>query len=94
MGETRTFAGHPVGLSIVTVAEALQAAGVYGVQALLILYMANFLFTPDQLASVGCFNAWRGLLESLFGPMSLQALATQTMGLYLGLFFLTPLLGG
>ena len=71
MGETRTFAGHPVGLTIVTVAEALQAAGVYGVQALLILYMANFLFTPDQLASVGCFNAWRGLLESLFGPMSL-----------------------
>ena len=94
MGETRTVAGPPVGLSIVTVAEALQAAGVYGVQALLILYMANFLFTPDQLASVGCFNAWRGLLESLFGPMSLQALATQTMGLYLGLFFLTPLLGG
>ena len=94
MGETRTFAGHPVGLTIVTVAEALQAAGVYGVQALLILYMANFLFTPDQLASVGGFDAWRGLLESLFGPMSLQALATQTMGLYLGLFFLTPLLGG
>ena len=94
MGETRTFVGHPVGLTIVTVAEALQAAGVYGVQALLILYMANFLFTPDQLASVGCFNAWRDLLESLFGPMSLQALATQTMGLYLGLFFLTPLLGG
>ncbi|WP_303793334.1 POT-type proton-dependent oligopeptide transporter [Sandarakinorhabdus limnophila] len=94
MGETRTFAGHPVGLTIVTVAEALQAAGVYGVQALLILYMANFLFTPDQLASVGGFDAWRGLLESLFGPMSLQALATQMMGLYLGLFFLTPLLGG
>ena len=76
------------------VKEALQAAGVYGVQALLILYMANFLFTPDQLASVGGFDAWRGLLESLFGPMSLQALATQMMGLYLGLFFLTPLLGG
>lgn len=90
----REFAGQPTGLAILTVAEALQAAGIYGVQALLILYMANFLFTPDQLASVGGFDAWRGLLESLFGPMSLQALATQTMGLYLGLFFLTPLLGG
>lgn len=94
MGEQRQIAGHPAGLTIVTIAEALQAAGIYGVQALLILYMANFLFTPDQLASVGGFGAWRGLLESLFGPMSLQALATQTMGLYLGLFFLTPLLGG
>ncbi|WP_310473786.1 MFS transporter [Sandarakinorhabdus sp.] len=90
----RDWAGHPVGLAIVTVAEAVQAAGVYGVQALLILYMANFLFTPAELASVGGFAAWRGLLEGVFGPMSLQALATQTMGLYLGLFFLTPLLGG
>jgi len=90
----RELAGHPAGLAIVTAAEAVQAAGIYGVQALLILYMANFLFTPAELASVGGFSAWRALLEGLFGPMSLQALATQTMGLYLGLFFLTPLLGG
>lgn len=94
MAQQREFAGHPTGLAIVTVAEGLQAAGVYGVQSLLILYMASFLFTPAELASVGGFDAWRRLLEGLFGPMSLQALATQTMGLYLGLFFLTPLLGG
>jgi POT family proton-dependent oligopeptide transporter len=97
MGHTnikRDFAGHPAGLSIVTVAEGLQAAGVYGVQSLLILYMANFLFTPAELASVGGFAAWRAAVEAVFGPMTLQALATQTMGLYLGLFFLTPLLGG
>ncbi len=98
MGEQRATArdrfGHPAGLAIVTVAEALQAAGIYGVQAILILYMADFLFTPAHLASVGGFAGWRALLEGLFGPMSLQALATQTMGLYLGLFFLTPLLGG
>jgi POT family proton-dependent oligopeptide transporter len=93
-GEERTIAGHPAGLTIVTVAEALQAAGIYGVQALLILYMANFLFTPEQVASVGGFDAWRSAVQALFGPMSLQALATQTMGLYLGLFFLTPLIGG
>lgn len=92
--EQSEFAGHPAGLAIVTVAEGLQAAGIYGVQALLILYMANFLFTPAELAGVGGFDAWRGLLEGLFGPMSLQALATQTMGLYLGLFFLTPMIGG
>ncbi|WP_353217728.1 MFS transporter [Sandarakinorhabdus sp.] len=94
MGKNRDFAGHPAGLAIVTVAEGLQAAGVYGVQSLLILYMANFLFTPAEVASVGGFAAWRALVEGAFGPMSLQALATQTMGLYLGLFFLTPLLGG
>ena len=90
----KDFAGHPAGLAVVTVAEGLQAAGVYGVQSLLILYMANFLFTPSEMTSVIGFAGWRNLLESLFGAMSLQALATQTMGLYLGLFFLTPLLGG
>jgi POT family proton-dependent oligopeptide transporter len=79
---------------VVTVAEALQAAGVYGVQSLLILYMANVLFTPAEVASVGGFALWRQAVEAVFGPMGLQALATQTMGLYLGLFFLTPLLGG
>lgn len=94
MADQRSIAGHPAGLSILTLAEALQAAGVYGVQSLLILYMANFLFTPAEMASVGGFAAWRSAVEGLFGPMSLQALATQTMGLYLGLFFLTPLLGG
>lgn len=94
MGDSKDFAGHPAGLAIVTVAEGLQAAGVYGVQSLLILYMANFLFTPAEVASVGGFDAWRSAVEAVFGPMRLQALATQTMGLYLGLFFLTPLLGG
>lgn len=98
MGEdrirAREWGGHPAGLAIVTVAEAVQAAGIYGVQALLILYMANALFTPAMLASVGGIEGWRALLEFLFGAMSLQALSSQTMGLYLGLFFLTPLLGG
>ncbi|WP_439546695.1 peptide MFS transporter [Sandarakinorhabdus sp.] len=91
---TRDFAGHPAGLAIVTLAEGLQAAGIYGMKALVILYMADFLFTPAELATVGGFAAWRAAVEGLFGPMSLQALATQTMGLYLGLFFLTPLIGG
>jgi proton-dependent oligopeptide transporter, POT family len=90
----REWGGHPRGLVITTVAEALLAVGVYGMQSLLVLYMANFLFTPGQLDSVGGFAAWRAGVEHVFGPLSLQALATQTMGLYLGLFFLTPLLGG
>lgn len=94
MGDRPDIAGHPPGLTIITVAEGLQAAGIYGMKALVILYMADFLFTPAELGSVGGFAAWRRAVESVFGPMSLQALATQTMGLYLGLFFLTPLIGG
>jgi POT family proton-dependent oligopeptide transporter len=98
MGEPREFAkdfaGHPRGLIIVTVAEGLLAVGVYGLQSLVVLYMANALFTPGQMGSVGGIAAWRSALEAMFGAMSNQALATQTMGLYLGAFFLTPLFGG
>lgn len=94
MGEHRDWLGHPRGLAITTAAEGLLAVGVYGLQSLLVLYMANALFTPGQIAGVGGITAWRAGLESLFGTMSNQALATQTMGLYLGAFFLTPLLGG
>lgn len=94
MGDTKQWMGHPRGLAITTAAEALLAAGIYALQSLLILYMANFLFTPGHMDTVGGIGLWRAAVEGVFGPMSNQALATQTMGLYLGLYFLTPLLGG
>lgn len=84
------FRGHPKGLVVLTLAEGWQAAGVYSVQSLLILYMSGWLFTPAHSGAVIGYRGWAGL----FGPISGQALSAQTMGLYLGLFFLTPLLGG
>ena len=37
---------------------------------------------------------WRAALETLFGPLSPQALASQTFGLYAGFVYFTPILGG
>jgi POT family proton-dependent oligopeptide transporter len=33
-------------------------------------------------------------VETFTGPLSAQALAAQTFGLYIGLVYLTPVLGG
>ena len=56
--------------------------------------MTGWLFTPDHLGGVLAFNTWRAAVEGVFGPMPLQALATQTMGLYLGMQYLVPIAGG
>ena len=56
--------------------------------------MTGWLFTPGHLGGVLAFDTWRVGVEAVFGPMPLQALATQTMGLYLGLQFLVPVAGG
>ncbi len=75
-------------------AEGWHAVGLYGVQSLLVLYMSGWLFTAGHGGSVLGLGLYRGILESLGGPLSVQAFASQTMGLYLGTQFLTPLLGG
>ncbi len=92
-GADDTF-GHPRGLTYLAIAEGWAAFGIYGIQALLVLYMAGWLFTPGHFGNVTGFAAWRSGVEAVFGPMPLQALATQTMGLYLGLQFLVPIAGG
>jgi proton-dependent oligopeptide transporter, POT family len=67
----------------------------YGMRALLVLYMVNHLFVrPDVGAEVLGFNALKRSLESAFGPMGTQALSSQVYGLYTGLVYFTPLLGG
>ena len=40
------------------------------------------------------FEAFRGALESVRGPLSPQALASQIFGLYTGFVYFTPLVGG
>lgn len=79
---------------VLTVAEGWQAVGLYGVQSLLVLYMSGWLFLGGHADSVIGLAGFRALVESVTGALSPQAFASQTMGLYLGAQFLTPLLGG
>ena len=42
------FFGHPKGLAYIVFTEAWERFSFYGMQALLILYMATYLFLPEM----------------------------------------------
>ena len=89
-----TFIGHPKGLFYLAFTEAWERFSFYGMTALVVLYMVNQLLLPPHVEHIGGFAGFRATLESLFGPLSTQALASQIFGLYSGLVYFTPLLGG
>ena len=62
--------------------------------ALLVLYMSQALFTPGHIENVVGFASFRAALESVFGPMTPLALASQIFGLYSGFVYFTPVFGG
>jgi proton-dependent oligopeptide transporter, POT family len=66
----------------------------YGMRALLVLYMVDFLLTPQRMESVYGLATLRRGLEALSGPLAPQPFASQIYGLYTGMVYLTPVLGG
>ena len=85
---------HPPGLYYLSFTEAWERFSFYGMQALLVLYMVG------QAAAAGPHRERRGhrrlpaALEGVFGPLSTQALASQIFGLYIGLVYFIPIIGG
>jgi POT family proton-dependent oligopeptide transporter len=90
----RTFFGQPRALAYLAFTEAWERFSFYGMTALLVLYMSQQLFLPGHVEHVAGFAAFRAGLESLFGPMSPVALASQIYGLYTGFVYFTPVFGG
>jgi proton-dependent oligopeptide transporter, POT family len=88
------FLGHPKGLAYLAFTEAWERFSYYGMTALLVLYMVNQLLLPGHVEHVVGFAGFRHALESVFGPLSTQALASQIFGLYAGFVYFTPVLGG
>ncbi|MGY4399070.1 POT family proton-dependent oligopeptide transporter [Sphingomonas sp. UYAg733] len=90
----RSFLGHPKGLAYLAFTEAWERFSYYGMTALVVLYMVQQLFLPGHVENVAGLPAYRAVLESVLGPLSAQGLASQTFGLYSGLVYFTPILGG
>jgi POT family proton-dependent oligopeptide transporter len=88
------FMGHPRGLFYLAFTEAWERFSYYGMTALLALYMVNQLLLPGHVEQIAGFAGFRAAVESLVGPLSTQALASQVFGLYSGFVYFTPLLGG
>jgi POT family proton-dependent oligopeptide transporter len=68
----------------------------YGMRALLVLYMVDYLIKGVQAGTshvVGFMTLQHGL-ESVFGTMDIQPLASQIYGLYTAFVYFTPFFGG
>ena len=89
-----TFLGHPKGLLYLAFTEAWERFSYYGMTALVVLFMVNQLLLPGHIEHIAGFAPFRATLESIVGPLSTQALASQIFGLYSGFVYFTPLLGG
>lgn len=90
----RAFLGHPAGLGWLSFCELWERFSYYGMQALLVLYLSNYLFLPQTIGQVAGMDALRHAIENVTGPRSPQQLASAVFGLYVGLVYLTPIFGG
>jgi POT family proton-dependent oligopeptide transporter len=86
--------GHPRGLTFLFATEMWERFSYYGMRALLVLYMVKYLFAPERMEHVIGFAAFKAALEFVSGPLDVQPLSSQVYGLYTGLVYLTPILGG
>jgi len=91
---TQTLLGHPKGLFYLAFTEAWERFSYYGMVALLVLYMVNQLLLPGHVENIVGFTTFRSVVESVAGPLTPIALASQIFGLYTGFVYFTPMLGG
>src|SRR5262245_28635923 len=87
--------GHPRGLWYLVFAEAWERFSYYGMQALLVLYLTQYLLLPENVERIAGFSAFRLFLESVYGPLATPVtLAAAITGLYSAGVYFTPLIGG
>ena len=86
--------GHPKGLTVLFTTEMWERFSYFGMSSLLVLYMVKYLLLSGQVDAVIGYHAVKGALESVFGPLEPQPLASQIFGFYTGFAYLTPILGG
>lgn len=91
-----TLFGHPAGLFVLFFTEMWERVSYYGMRSLLVLYMTDHLIHAAQTGQVNVwgFAGFQHALESVFGPMAIQPLASQIYGLYTGFVYFTPFFGG
>jgi POT family proton-dependent oligopeptide transporter len=86
--------GQPRALWVLAATELWDRISFHGMQALLVLYLVGQLLLPGHVEHIAGFAAFRAGIEAVTGPLSTQALATQIFGLYVGLVYFTPVIGG
>jgi POT family proton-dependent oligopeptide transporter len=98
---TREWLGHPRGLFYLFLTEMWERFSYYGMRALLVLYMVNYLFAdPERARRVLGYDAMYSGIEWFLkafgfpGELTTQVLSSQIYGFYTGFVYLTPFFGG
>src|SRR5689334_18083860 len=79
---TRELFGHPKGLTVLFATEMWERFSYFGMASLVVLYLTKYLLLPEHAAHVLFYGTIRRALESVFGPLGVQPLASQIFGLY------------
>ncbi len=90
----REVMGHPAGVWVMAGAEFWDRVSFHGMQAMLTLYTAGELLRPERARGVAGLAPFRQAVQSLTGPLSIEAMAVEIFGLYSAFTFLTPIAGG
>lgn len=91
----KNYFGHPSGLYVLFFTEMWERFSYYGMRALLVLYMTQYLLIdPARASSIFGYDALFQMLTAVFGPMTVQQMSSQLYGLYTGFVYFTPFFGG
>jgi POT family proton-dependent oligopeptide transporter len=92
-----TLFGHPRGLTYLFTTEMAERFSYYGMRAILVLYLTNYLLLHPTVDGVVGYGAVKHLLELIFNaghPLGVQPLSSAIYGAYTALVYLTPFFGG
>src|SRR5215831_1283488 len=90
----KTFLGHPVGLSWLTVCEFWERFSFYGMQNLLALYLTGLLLLPGHVERIIGSGALRAALEAFYGAHTPVSMSAGIIGMYTSFVYVTPIVGG
>jgi POT family proton-dependent oligopeptide transporter len=87
--------GHPRGLTFLFTTEMWERFSYYGMRAILVLYLTNYLLLRGPSEHVLGYHALKHFFESALGhPLGVQPFSSLIYGNYTAFVYLTPFFGG
>src|SRR4051812_35313685 len=93
----KTLWGHPRGLTFLFTTEMWERFSYYGMRAILVLYLTNFLLLHPVADNVIGYAGLKHLFETVFNggqPLAVQPFSSLIYGNYTAFVYLTPFFGG
>jgi POT family proton-dependent oligopeptide transporter len=93
----RTLFGHPIGLSYLFTTEMWERFSYYGMRAILVLYLVNYVLLNPTADTIVGYQTMKHFFEVIYNggnPLGPQPLSSIIYGNYTSFVYLTPLIGG